>query len=527
MVTFEQSFLAIAERARPVVLAFAEAGFYLYAVGGVVRDIWLGVDPWEMAEFDFTTNARPDDIERLLRRHCQAVWDVGRRFGTIGGELDGLKIEITTFRTESYVDHSRKPAVEWGDDIEIDLSRRDFTINAIALDVVALASGTPWEETLVDPFTGIAHLHARLLSAPSEPVGLFRDDPLRMLRAARFASRFNLSIDPALEAAAREVAPSLSKVSVERVQGELSLLLVTAQPSIGLDFIVRTGLADHFLPELPALQLEQDPIHQHKDVLAHTWAVVDKTSPRLVLRMAALLHDIGKPATREISPEEGVTFRFHDLVGARMSRKRLTALKYSDEFVADVSRLVELHLRFHTFKMGWSDSAVRRYAYDAGPLLEDLNELTRCDCTTRNRRKAAELAAHMDTLEERIIEINKLDEHRAARGALDGDQVMALCGVGPGPALKRILTFLREIYFNEGHIGEEAGAARVTQWWNDHHGPALRDAVRDLPDRQAGLALEYLLSLAESDEAFDPAQAPTLVAKWLSAPRTERKKPAP
>jgi len=525
--SLDQSFGAVLERARPVVDAFADAGFSLYAVGGAVRDLFLGADPLAMEEFDFTTDARPDDIERLLKPHCEALWDVGRRFGTVGGLHRGLKVEITTFRTESYVDHSRKPAVEWGNDIIEDLSRRDFTINAVALNVVALSQGAPWVEALVDPFGGIGHLNAKVLCAPSEPVGLFRDDPLRMLRAARFAARFDLAIDPSLEAAAVTVAPSLTKVSVERIQGELDKLLVTTTPSIGLDFIVRTGLATHFLPELPALRLEQDPIHHHKDVLAHTWAVVDKTSPHLRLRMAALLHDIGKPATRAISPEEGVTFRFHDVVGARLTTKRLNALKYAEEFVTDVSRLVELHLRFHTIKMGWSDSAVRRYARDAGHLLDDLNELTRCDCTTRNRRKAAELSSHMDVLEERIVELRRTESLDAMRPALDGDTIMNLLGLAPGPAIKRAINFLMEIRFDEGEIDPADATNRLRAWWTAVGGDELAPLAATVPDRQGALALDYLLSEREANPDLRYDEAEALLATWLTRLPTKRKKPAP
>ena len=308
----------LATWARPLADAFAAEGFSLYAVGGSVRDAMLGVTKDDF-EIDFTTNARPDDIARLMKPLCTGLWEQGREFGTIGGIVkeNGLKAEITTFRSEAYVDHSRKPAVEWGDSLEADLSRRDFTINAMALDVIGLSHADEGANPLgflTDPFFGTADLNYKRLRAPIDPMVLFSDDPLRMLRAARFAARFYLSIDPDLEAAAVALAPKIAIVSPERTQGELDLLMLTEMPSIGLDFIVRTGLAAHFFPELPMLQLEQDPIHHHKDVLKHTWAVVDKTSPRLVLRLAALFHDIGKPPTREIT-SDGVTFRFHEVVG--------------------------------------------------------------------------------------------------------------------------------------------------------------------------------------------------------------------
>jgi poly(A) polymerase len=431
-----------------------------------VRDAVLGDVPGEDYEIDFTTNARPDDIARLMKPACLSLWEQGRAFGTIGGVMreNGVKAEITTFRSEEYVDHSRKPSVTWGDSLQSDLSRRDFTINALALDVIALEAQTPGVQTLFDYYNGFDDLHERRLRTPINPEILFSDDPLRMLRAARFAARFNLSIDPSIELAATAMAEKLTIVSAERIRGELDLLMVTEQPSIGLDFIVRTGLADHFFPELPKLQLEQDPIHQHKDVLKHTWAVVDKTSPTLVLRLAALFHDIGKPLTRAIT-EEGVTFRFHEVVGAKITRKRMTSLKYSQEVIDDVATLVELHLRFHTYKMGWSDRAVRRYVRDAGPLLDELNELTRCDCTTRNMRKAAVLAERMDELERRIAELRELEDLSRLRPALDGDAVMEILGIAPGRSVGRALDFLMEIRLDEGEISPEDAASRLRAWW--------------------------------------------------------------
>ena len=450
----------------PLARVFAAAGYSLYAVGGSVRDAILGEERGDAYEIDFTTNARPDDIVRLMTPVCSTLWEQGRAFGTVGGVIreNGVRAEITTFRSEEYVDHSRKPSVTWGDSLEADLSRRDFTINALALDVVALEEQTFEVQTLFDFHHGFDDLHERRLRTPIDPEILFADDPLRMLRAARFAARFNLSIDPSIERAAAEMAEKLTIVSAERIRGELDLLMLTEQPSVGLDFIVRTGLADHFFPELPKLQLEQDPIHQHKDVLKHTWAVVDKTSPSLVLRLAALFHDIGKPATRAIT-DEGVTFRFHEVVGAKMTRKRMAALRYSQEVIDEVATLVELHLRFHTYKMGWSDKAVRRYVRDAGPLLEELNELTRCDCTTRNERKAAVLAARMDELERRIQELRELEDLSRLRPALDGVAVMEVLDIGPGRAVGRALDFLMEIRLDEGEISPEDATARLRAWW--------------------------------------------------------------
>ena len=462
----QQRLNELVDYARPLARVFADEGYSLYAVGGSVRDALLGEPRGEGFEIDFTTNARPDDIARMMAGVCVSLWEQGRSFGTIGGTLrsNGVKAEVTTFRSEAYVDHSRKPAVDWGDSLEVDLSRRDFTINAMALDVVALANGAEGVRTFFDFHQGFLDLAERRLRTPTDPERLFRDDPLRMLRAARFAARFHLDIDPGVEAAASAMANALGKVSVERIRGELDLLLVTDQPSIGLDFIVRTGLADQFIPELPLLQLEQDPIHQHKYVLKHTWAVVDKTSPSLTLRLAALFHDIGKPRTREFS-EDGVTFRFHEVVGAKMTRKRMSALKYPQSVIDDVSTLVELHLRFHTYKMGWSDRAVRRYVRDAGPLLNELNELTRCDATTRNARKAATFARRMDELESRIAEVRAREDLSRLRPALDGVAVMELLGVGPGPLVGRALDFLMEIRLDEGEIDPADAANRLRDWY--------------------------------------------------------------
>ncbi|MGA2431892.1 MAG: CCA tRNA nucleotidyltransferase [Acidimicrobiales bacterium] len=469
MTSFEQVHDRLSEVAHlsaPLARVFAAAGYSLYAVGGSVRDAILGEERGDAYEIDFTTNARPDDIVRLMTPVCSTLWEQGRAFGTVGGVIreNGVRAEITTFRSEEYVDHSRKPSVTWGDSLEADLSRRDFTINALALDVVALEEQTFEVQTLFDFHHGFDDLHERRLRTPIDPEILFADDPLRMLRAARFAARFNLSIDPSIERAAAEMAEKLTIVSAERIRGELDLLMLTEQPSVGLDFIVRTGLADHFFPELPKLQLEQDPIHQHKDVLKHTWAVVDKTSPSLVLRLAALFHDIGKPATRAIT-DEGVTFRFHEVVGAKLTRKRMAALRYSQEVIDEVATLVELHLRFHTYKMGWSDKAVRRYVRDAGPLLEELNELTRCDCTTRNERKAAVLAARMDELERRIQELRELEDLSRLRPALDGVAVMEVLDIGPGRAVGHALDFLMEIRLDEGEISPEDATARLRAWW--------------------------------------------------------------
>lgn len=462
----------LAHWATPLALAFDEAGFSLYAVGGSVRDALLGHEkPAADFEIDFTTDARPNDIARVLRPLSQGLWEQGREFGTIGGVLssNGLQVEVTTFRSEEYVDHSRKPAVTWGDSLHADLSRRDFTINALALDVIGVLKSGDVSRHLHDPFGGARHLDQRLLTTPIDPVVLFNDDPLRILRAARFAARLHFGIDPAVEAAATEVASKVQIVSEERIRAELDLLMVTDAPSIGLDFLVRTGVSAYFFPELAALQLEQDPIHHHKDVLKHTWAVIDATSPELVLRLGALFHDIGKPLTREIT-SDGVTFRFHEVVGAKLTRQRMSAMKYSKQMIDDVSMLVELHLRFHTYKLGWSDAAVRRYVRDAGHLLEQLNELTRCDCTTRNIRKRVELSKRMDELEERIEQLRAQEDIDNQRPALDGDEIMAVLGIGPSRDVGRARAFLMEIYENEGEISTAEATFRLREWWADEQG---------------------------------------------------------
>lgn len=434
----------------------AEAGHRSYLVGGSVRDAFLDrpVD-----DSDITTDARPDVIERAVKGWADAVWLQGERFGTIGCEKDGERFEITTFRAEIYRADSRKPEVTFSDDIATDLSRRDFTINAIA---IALD-----EPDLVDPHGGLDDLVARRLRTPLSPEISFGDDPLRMLRAARFVATLGFEPDAELLAAIGEMRERLEIISAERIRDELSKLLIAEDPTAGLWLIARTGLAHEFLPELNAMELEQDPIHRHKDVLAHSIAVVAKTSPRLRLRLAALLHDVGKPATRGYAPQ-GVTFHYHDVVGARMARQRLLALRYPNDMVEDVAKLVELHLRFHTYRMGWTDSAVRRYVRDAGPLLDDLNELTRSDCTTRNAKKAAALAKRMDQLEERIAELREQEELAKIRPALDGDAIMEILGVPPSRIVGEAKTFLMEIRLDEGEIPEGLARERLLAWAREH-----------------------------------------------------------
>ncbi|MGD0320260.1 MAG: CCA tRNA nucleotidyltransferase [Acidimicrobiales bacterium] len=463
----------IPERFGPLVEAttelakrFEAAGHALYLVGGSVRDAFVvppqGVESVTNTDLDFTTQAVPDEIERILRGWADAVWLQGKRFGTVGAAKAGRRFEITTHRAEAYSPDSRKPEVAFGDSIELDLSRRDFTVNAMAIKLPGLE--------LVDPYGGLEDLVASRLRTPLDPEVSFGDDPLRMLRAARFVAALGLEPEARLKDAVREMHERLQIVSAERVRDELDKLLVVPCPSPGLWFCVETQLAGEFLPELPALALEQDPIHRHKDVLGHTLAVVDKTSPDRLLRLAALLHDIGKPRTRAFGPGE-VTFHHHEVVGARMACNRMTALRYSKDDIETVTRLVELHLRFHTYRLGWTDRAVRRYVRDAGPLLGRLNELTRCDCTTRNANRARALEQRIDELERRVEELRSQEELDAIRPDLDGRQVMEHLGLEPGPLVGEALDFLLELRLEEGPVGEEEAYRRLDEWWSARSRP--------------------------------------------------------
>ena len=464
-------FRPVLAEVEPLTERFAAAGHRLYLVGGTVRDLLLGDVDVDGLDFDFTTDARPAQIKAVLAGFADAIWTQGERFGTIGAKRGERIYEITTHRADSYQDDSRKPDVEFADAVEADLSRRDFTINALALELTASSP------TLVDPHGGAVDLMTRTLRTPLAPEISFSDDPLRMLRAARFIARLDMKPDPALVAAVEAMHSHLEIVSAERIRDELDKLIVVDHPTAGLWFTIDTGLAGEFLPELPAMRLEQDPIHRHKDVLTHTLAVVenvrrpDATShvpapfDFRVTRLAALFHDVGKPRTRGYQQGKGVTFHHHDAVGARMTRKRMEALRYSNEDVAAVVELVALHLRFHTYQMGWTDSAVRRYVRDAGPLLAELNVLTRCDCTTRNERKAAQLSRRMDDLEERIADLQSREELAAIRPELDGNAVMELLGVPPGRVVGEALAFLLEIRLDEGLLGEEEIRRRLQEWW--------------------------------------------------------------
>lgn len=470
-----ERFAPVLAELAPLAERFAAAGHRLFLVGGAVRDLLLGVDG-AANDLDLTTDARPPQIKRLVAGWADAVWTQGEKFGTIGARRtpqDGepRTIEITTFRAEAYRDDSRKPHVTFADDIATDLGRRDFTINAMALD---LHGDDASAAVLVDPYGGAADLATATLRTPLEPQISFSDDPLRMLRAARFIARLDLKPLPELVDAVFELGARLEIVSAERIRDELDRLIVVDRPAAGLWFLVDTGLAAHFLPELPALRLEHDPIHRHKDVLSHTIAVIENVRPPAspddydfrLTRLAALFHDVGKPRTRGYQSGKGTTFHHHDVVGARMTRQRMEALRYPTADIAAVSELVFLHLRFHTYKMGWSDSAVRRYVRDAGDLLRELNVLTRCDCTTRDPRKAARLSRRMDDLEDRIAELAVAEELAAIRPELDGRQVMEHLDLPPGPLVGEALAHLLEVRLDEGVLGTDEAYRRLDTWWS-------------------------------------------------------------
>ena len=433
---------------------FRMAGHELYLVGGVVRDLVLGRTK-EGAELDLATDAPPRVTIKLLQGWADSRKLVGVRYGTVGARKGNTVLEITTFREEVYPEDTRKPAVTFARDIRTDLSRRDFTINAMA---VRLPEGE-----FLDPFGGVKALAARRLDTPLDPEIAFSDDPLRMLRAARFVSQLDLTPAPRVVHAIERMRERLGIVSAERIGDELAKLLLTPKPSKGLDLMVNTGLADEFLPELPALRLEQDPVHRHKDVFHHTLAVVERTEPDVELRLAALLHDIGKPRTRQVTPE-GVQFHHHETVGARMAEERLRALRYPNTVVENVRTLVELHLRFHGYGEGWTDSAVRRYVRDAGPLLDKLNQLSRADATTANPFKKKALADLQDELELRIARLAEQENLERIRPPLDGNEVMEHLGVKPGPVIGEALKFLLEERMERGPIAKDEAYGLLDAW---------------------------------------------------------------
>lgn len=444
---------------------FAAAGEELALVGGPVRDAMIGR---LQNDLDFTTSARPDVTERLVSGWADAVWDMGRDFGTIGCRKGEWQVEITTYRSETYDASSRKPDVDFGDSLEGDLGRRDFSVNSMAVRV-------PSRE-FVDPFGGIVDLAERVLRTPGTPQDSFSDDPLRMMRAARFAAQLGFSVAPEVVAAMTEMAGRIEIISAERVRDELVKLVCAPHPRLGLTLLVETGLADHVLPELPALALERDEHHRHKDVYEHTLTVLEQSidlehrlggAPDFVSRFAALMHDVGKPRTRRFEAGGVVTFHHHDVVGAKLTRKRMQALRFSNHDIDAVARLVELHLRFHGYGSGeWTDSAVRRYVRDAGDQLERLHILTRADCTTRNQRKADRLRRTYDSLEERIARLSAEEELAAVRPDLDGNQIMTILGIGPGREVGQAYAFLLDLRLDEGPKTPEEAEAALRAWWS-------------------------------------------------------------
>ena len=442
---------------------FASAGHQLYLVGGTVRDALLGRSG--IVDYDFATDARPEQVLALVQGWAEAVWDIGIAFGTIGLQRAGVRYEITTYRSEAYDRTSRNPEVSYGDSLDDDLRRRDFTINAMAVSVP--------DHEFVDLFGGLGDLGRKVLRTPATPEASFDDDPLRILRAARFVAQLGLTPDEDLVAAMRSRADRISIVAAERVRDELGKMLLASDPVAGLTLLVDTGVAAEILPELPALRMEIDEHHQHKDVYAHSLAVLRNAmaledrlgGADLEVRVAALLHDIGKPRTRAHLPGGGVSFHHHEVVGASMTKKRLKALHFPKAFVEDVARLVELHLRFHGYARGeWTDSAVRRYVTDAGPLLERLHVLVRSDCTTRNRRKAAALARTYDDLETRIGVLLAEEDLKKVRPDLNGEEIMALLGVPPGPVVGQAWRYLKDLRLDEGPLDHDDAVARLLAW---------------------------------------------------------------
>ena len=459
--------LRIAPVADELAARFTAAGHSLYLVGGSVRDALLGRLG---SDLDFTTDARPDVTRRILDGWADAVWDTGIAFGTIGATKAGTHCEITTYRADRYDRVSRNPDVVFGDTVEGDLARRDFTVNAMAVQLPLQGAGR-----FIDPHGGMAALARRELDTPATPQESFADDPLRMLRAARFVSQLGFTLAPRVRSALAEMAPEIRRITVERVAAELSKLLLGADPRAGVELVVDTGLADHVLPEVPAMRLEIDEHHQHKDVYVHSLTVLDQAialedgGPDLVLRLAALLHDIGKPATRRHESGGGVSFHHHEVVGAKMARKRLRALRYPTHVIEDVAKLVFLHLRFHGYGSGeWTDSAVRRYVTDAGDLLPRLHKLVRADCTTRNRRKALALQRTYGDLEARIERIQAEENLAAVRPDLDGNAIMELLGLPPGPLVGQAWRHLKEVRLDRGPLSREEAEAELHRWAQDN-----------------------------------------------------------
>ncbi len=457
---------------------FGLAGRSLYLVGGSVRDAVLGR---LTTDLDFTTDARPDEIQHIVRPWADAMWDTGIDFGTVGVGKAGHRLEITTFRADSYDQVSRNPEVRFGDSLDDDLVRRDFTVNAMAVRITADGPGE-----FLDPLGGLAAVRARILDTPAAPEVSFGDDPLRMLRAARFVSQLEFGVADRVREAIIAMAPQLSRITVERVAAELDKMLLGADPVAGIELMVQTGMGDVVLPEVGGMRLAIDEHHQHKDVYQHSLTVLrqamaleDAGEPAdLVLRWAALLHDIGKPATRRHEADGGVSFHHHEVVGAKMVRKRMRALKYSKQMVDDVSQLVYLHLRFHGYARSdgtgqWTDSAVRRYVTDAGPLLPRLHKLVRADCTTRNKRRAARLQSNYDSLEQRIAELAAKEDLARVRPDLDGNAIMEILGIPAGPEVGEAWKHLKELRLDRGPLSPEQATAELLSWWNARGGSSV------------------------------------------------------
>jgi poly(A) polymerase len=447
---------------------FAKAGFTLALVGGPVRDAILGRLGNDL---DFTTNARPDETKSIIKKDADSLWETGREFGTIAAQFGDVTVEITTYRSEKYETQTRNPEVIFGDNIDGDLLRRDFTVNAMALELTT----TP--PKFIDNYDGVNDLARKVLRTPGTPENSFSDDPLRMMRAARFASQLGFDVDPAIINAIKEMAGRIEIISAERVRDELVKLIMSENPRIGIALLVDTGLADYVLPEIPKLKLEIDEHHHHKDVYEHTLKVLEQAisleerlgGPNLVIRLAALLHDIGKPKTRELIPGGGVSFHHHEVVGARMAKERLKTLRFSNDVIDDVSSLVFLHLRFHGYGTGeWTDSAVRRYIRDAEHQLNHLHVLTRADCTTRNQRKAESLAKTYDSLEERILKLMEEEELEKIRPDLDGLEIMAILGISPSPIVGRAYQYLLDLRMDRGPLGQDVAKAELLKWWSEN-----------------------------------------------------------
>jgi poly(A) polymerase len=454
---------------------FALAGHQLYLVGGSVRDAVLGR---LTTDLDFTTDARPEQVQRIVRPWADALWDTGIEYGTVGVGKAGHRLEITTFRADSYDQVSRNPRVQFGDRLEDDLVRRDFTVNAMAVRITADGPGE-----FLDPLGGLDAVRRRVLDTPAAPEVSFGDDPLRMLRAARFVSQLEFVVAERVRQAIVVMAPQLSRITVERVAVELDKMLLGADPVAGIELMVRTGMGDVVVPEVGGMRMAIDEHHQHKDVYQHSLTVLRQAieleeRPDLVLRWAALLHDIGKPATRRHESDGGVSFHHHEVVGAKLTRKRMRALKYSKQMVDDVSQLVYLHLRFHGYASSdgtgrWTDSAVRRYVADAGPLLPRLHKLVRADCTTRNKRRAARLQANYDSLEARIAELAAKEDLARVRPDLDGNEIMRILGIPAGPQVGEAWKYLKELRLDRGPLSAEEAEAELLAWWNERAGRSV------------------------------------------------------